>query len=73
MDLRNDKLRVLTNVEAAKVLRVSPRHLASLRSRQEGPPFIRIGRLGKVLYPVDELEAWLRAGCHETGSHAIAA
>lgn len=43
--------------EAAELVGLSVRTLQSRRSRGEGPPFIRVGRL--CLYRYDDLKAWL--------------
>jgi len=38
--------------------------LANKRSKGEGPPFVRFGRV--VLYPVQQLEEWEAAHLHNT-------
>lgn len=43
-------------VDAAKILRMSPKTLATLRSKGGGPPWIKTGRY--VFYPLTELAQW---------------
>jgi predicted DNA-binding transcriptional regulator AlpA len=50
---------LLTEVGAAKQLKLSVRTLQAWRSRKEGPPFVRVGRA--IRYRECELLAWLRA------------
>jgi excisionase family DNA binding protein len=47
----------VTTAEAAKLLHVSPRTLERKRSHGDGPRFHKAGR--RVLYRIDEIEAWL--------------
>ena len=47
----------VTTPEAAKLLHVSARTLERRRSRGDGPRFRKAGR--RVLYRIDEIEAWL--------------
>jgi excisionase family DNA binding protein len=47
----------VTTLEAAKLLHVSARTLERRRSRGDGPRFHKAGR--RVLYRIDEIEAWL--------------
>lgn len=49
--------RFLTAREVAKILRTSQGQLANLRSRGEGPPYLKFNR--KVLYNERELEKWI--------------
>ncbi len=49
----------LTQTEAAKYLRLSPRTLERQRVSGTGPRFTKAGR--RVLYRVDELDAWAAA------------
>jgi hypothetical protein len=48
--------RYLTNREAAIFLRLSPRTLEKRRVHGGGPRFRKFGR--RVLYAIDDLEAW---------------
>jgi hypothetical protein len=43
-------------------------HLANLRSRAEGPPYLKIG--ARVLYPLDGIEQYEAARLVQTGSAA---
>ena len=49
----------LTVKETADLLRMSPNHLYYLVQNGTSIPFFRIGR--KVLFPKDELLAWMKA------------
>lgn len=49
----------LTQGEAAKLLRLSPRTLERHRVSGTGPRFTKAGR--RVLYRISELEAWVEA------------
>ena len=53
--------RYLTTKEAALLLNTSPGVLANWRYRGEGPPYYRVGKK-KVLYALEETEAWLQKG-----------
>jgi hypothetical protein len=53
------KSKYLTPREVAKIRRRTETALSHERNRKQGPPWIRDG--GRVLYPADELEAWLEA------------
>lgn len=62
MTKRNDKTtglheRLLTPEQAAAYLHLNPRTLANWRSRRQGPPYIRCGRM--CLYDPADLDAWL--------------
>lgn len=48
----------LTSKEAAERLRLHPNTLSNWRVKGEGPRFIKLGR--KVLYPINEIEAYER-------------
>ena len=50
--------RYLTPKKAAEVFGLSAKTLANLRSQRKGPRFVKLRK--KVLYPVDELERWLK-------------
>ena len=58
----------LTTKEVAILLRTSRGVLANWRCYGEGPPFIRTGKRGKILYDARDLERWLE--CHKV--HTIA-
>ena len=49
---------VLTPVEAAKFINLTPRFLAMRRYKGGGPPHIRISRT-RVMYLTSDLRAWL--------------
>ena len=49
--------RYLTPREVAQSYGFSEGTLANMRSRRIGPPFVKMKK--KVLYPVEQLEAWL--------------
>ncbi|MDY7091570.1 MAG: helix-turn-helix domain-containing protein [Acidobacteriota bacterium] len=50
----------LSTVEAAEFLHLSPKTLEGYRCRGGGPAYRKHGR--KVVYRLDELEAWSAAG-----------
>jgi excisionase family DNA binding protein len=58
--------RYLTCEEAATLLRLSPRTLEKLRIIGGGPRFRKFGR--RVLYAVEDLEAWANARSFEMTS-----
>ncbi|CAN1724886.1 DNA-binding protein [Hyphomicrobium sp. 1Nfss2.1] len=51
----------LTTIEAAKVLRLSPRTLERLRVQGTGPSYMKAGRglRARVLYAPEDLNAWI--------------
>jgi hypothetical protein len=49
----------LSEAEAAKQRRKSPRTLRAERQRGDGPPFVRDGR--NILYPIASFREWLKA------------
>ena len=51
---------VLTRNEAAKIARISSRHLDRLIAAESGPEVMRLGR--RVLLPADNFQAWLLKG-----------
>lgn len=53
--------RLLGTKEAAVLLKLSPRTLERLRVSGEGPRFLKAGpgKRARVLYRVEDLEAWL--------------
>ena len=53
---------VVTEIEAAQMLRVSPRTLQRLRLEGGGPAFVQLTGTGsRIGYPVAALHAWLAA------------
>lgn len=52
---------LLTTIEAGEFLRVSPRTLEDKRVDGTGPRYLKVGpgKRAKVLYRMDDLEAWL--------------
>ncbi len=49
----------------AKMLHISPRHLARLDSGGKIPMARRLGRLKR--WPTSEIQSWIDAGCPERG------
>ena len=62
----NALARYLTNDEAAAFLRLSPRTLEKQRVIGGGPRFRKFGR--RVLYAIEDLEAWANARSFEMTS-----
>lgn len=62
----SDGTRYLTNDEAAKFLRLSPRTTEKLRVIGGGPRFRKFGR--RVRYAIADLEAWSNARAFEMTS-----
>ena len=62
----NATARYLTNDEAAAFLRLSPRTLEKQRVIGGGPRFRKFGR--RVLYAVEDLEAWANSRTFEMTS-----
>ena len=58
---------LLTTIEAAKFLRLSPRTLERLRVQGDGPRFMKAGRglRARVLYTPSDLHDWVS---HKFGS-----
>lgn len=54
----------LSQVELSRYLKYSPQYLANMRSREVGPPFIKVKR--KVFYPVNSLANWIAENLEET-------
>ena len=52
-------LALLTQSEAAELLRVTERTLERLRVAGTGPKFIRIGKTKAIRYRPGDVEAWL--------------
>ena len=53
--------RLITEKEAAHVLRVSRRWLQEKRYRGEGPPYLRLSPKRLIRYQVDDLLHWAEA------------
>lgn len=51
-------LDLVTEEEAATLVRLAPEDLEALRSEQAGPPFVRVGTAAR--YPIVELKRWIR-------------
>lgn len=58
--------RYLTAKETAAIRHKSEPALSQERKRGIGPPYVIDG--GRILYPVDELEAWLERRLVQTAS-----
>ena len=57
--LQSQEFELLTQAEAAKLLRVSQRHLQRLEERELGPPRTNLGER-RIAYPKHRLLAWVR-------------
>ncbi len=58
-------IRYVRTHEAANLLGISPRTLEKYRCHGSGPTFRKLG--GRVVYAIDDLEAWAdQAACHST-------
>lgn len=57
----SDEQKLLTTVEAAAYLRLSPRTLERFRVEGTGPKFLKAGggKRARVLYDPEELRRWL--------------
>lgn len=55
----------LTTVEAAQYLKVSRNYLQGLRTTGGGPDFLRVSAR-RVLYSIENLDAWLKANTHSS-------
>lgn len=62
---------LLTTIEAARILRLSPRTLEGLRVRGEGPCFIKAGPglRARVLYHPDDLNNWIKKRYSSTSEY----
>lgn len=60
--------RLLTTVEAAEMLRMSPRSLEGMRLDGTGPDYIKLGlsKKAKVVYRLTDIKAWLRKNTHHS-------
>jgi Helix-turn-helix domain len=47
----------VSDVSAARILRIKPATLANWRSRGHGPPYYKIGK--QVLYRPDDVDRWI--------------
>lgn len=54
----------ITPDQAAERYGLNKGTLANMRSKKEGPPYLKRGR--KIFYKVSDLEAWLFAGSVKT-------
>ena len=62
---RTAPARFLRTPEAARILSISPRTLEKYRCQGNGPTFRKLG--GRVVYAIDDLEAWAnQAACNST-------
>lgn len=52
---------LLTTIEAAKIVRLSPAKLQQLRFKGGGPRYMKVGRgnSARVLYSMDDLKEWM--------------
>ena len=50
--------KMISPTEAAEIYSLNAGSLANLRSKRRGPKFYKVGR--KILYAVEDLEAWLK-------------
>jgi hypothetical protein len=55
-------MRHLNQVELGRRWNLSPRTLENLRWKRKGPPYLKLG--GRVVYPLDDVEAYERANKH---------
>jgi hypothetical protein len=63
---------LLTTVEAAEYLRLSPRTLEDMRVTGNGPRYFKLGpgKRSKVVYRRDDLDGWLaQFGYHSTSEY----
>jgi hypothetical protein len=49
----------MTPAETAKILKVSESWVAKARMREDGPPFIRVGR--SIRYTLPALQQWMKS------------
>jgi hypothetical protein len=63
---------LLTTIEAAKYLRLSPRTLERLRVQGDGPRFMKAGRglRARVLYAPGDLQGWISRTYGSTSEYA---
>lgn len=62
----NSGLRYLRTPDAAKLLGLSPRTLEKHRCYGTGPVYRRLG--GRVVYALDDIEAWVALGTRRSTS-----
>lgn len=60
--------KLLTEVELAEKMGIPVKSLQGMRHREEGPPYIKIGRL--VRYSLSQVEKYLASQTHEPGKGA---
>jgi hypothetical protein len=58
-DIMKQEKKTISPETAAALYDLSPGTLANMRSRGIGPKFYKVGSGRKVLYKVDDFEAWL--------------
>lgn len=65
---------LLTTIEAAKYLRLSPRTLERLRVQGDGPRFMKAGRglRARVLYTAGDLHDWIQHRYGSTSEYVVA-
>jgi len=64
------QVQYLSNDEAAQVLKLSPRTLEKFRVIGGGPRYRKLGR--RVVYSVQDLEAWAEArACENTSDYLV--
>lgn len=59
--MANESGRYVKDVEAARILSLSPQHLRNMRSQNRGPSYVKLGAWS-TRYKVADLEAWAEAG-----------
>ena len=62
------KSQLLTTKEAAEFLRLKPHTLENMRSRSEGPIFMKLG--GRVFYHRTDLKTWCKESRRRSSSGA---
>lgn len=62
-------------LEAAEIMRSSPRTLQAWRLRGEGPRFVKLGRgpKAKVAYRAADIQEWIEAGLRQSTAERRAA
>jgi predicted DNA-binding transcriptional regulator AlpA len=67
--MKPDHLLVMNAAEAAKLLGISISTLAKMRLYGTGPGYSKLGR--RVVYRLEELEAWIAANRYESTSEYL--
>lgn len=60
MKVINAKKKAVTPSEAAEIYGLNEGTLANLRCHRQGPKYFKVGKGRKVIYFIEDLEAWLR-------------